>query len=265
MHAIVCCVIALVLLDAVVAINIYVVSKAIPAIPANNRDNEFYRVKIAATRRLRGHIIATSTAQKETLQDEERDEVDLVAAKGLLKDMLNNYHGSLSIAEAEKILEGVFQFTSLGDEIKTMFQAAEISNQVTGSAKRWGRMDEMLQEMRQDFTTIKDNLEKGGEYEVAAQGQINKVLIKGLFLLNVIKAQRIIDIRNVPTLQQHQIRLIKEGIFSYWRKIGIKSEYLSRVLVHTEPSDINLVNWYEIEIYLSGNKAVSKSSGARSE
>ncbi|KAL8005641.1 hypothetical protein Plhal703r1_c07g0039071 [Plasmopara halstedii] len=41
MHAIVCCVIALVLLDAVVAINMYVVSKATPAIPARNRENEF--------------------------------------------------------------------------------------------------------------------------------------------------------------------------------------------------------------------------------
>ncbi|CEG46133.1 RxLR-like protein [Plasmopara halstedii] len=74
MHAIICCVIAMLLFDVVVAINVYVVSKATPAISAKNRDNDLNRVKMATRRRLRGQILAT---QKETLQDEERFDLDI--------------------------------------------------------------------------------------------------------------------------------------------------------------------------------------------
>ncbi|KAL7686971.1 hypothetical protein Plhal304r1_c024g0081821 [Plasmopara halstedii] len=46
MHVIVCCIIAVLLLDAVVAINIYVFSKAKSVISAKDHDSDFYRVKI---------------------------------------------------------------------------------------------------------------------------------------------------------------------------------------------------------------------------
>ncbi|KAL8005649.1 hypothetical protein Plhal703r1_c07g0039161 [Plasmopara halstedii] len=251
MHAVVCCVIALVLLDAVVAININVVSKAISAIPAKNRDNEFYRVKIAATRRLRGHILATSKSQKETLQDEERVNPNF----GL--DALT------LVSEAETLLDGHFGFPALSNEISAKFQVAGISDKVLGSIKQWSEnIDPILRESDEEMDTMVKRIMHGTMNLAQVEEVMNRVSYEYFVLLSVIKAQKIIDIPKIPTLQQEEINHIKNGIFSFWKDRKMKPEFISQLLKHTDPPEENLAESYAS--YLSTNKEGIESSGARS-
>ncbi|KAL8005627.1 hypothetical protein Plhal703r1_c07g0038921 [Plasmopara halstedii] len=84
---------------------------------------------MATTRRLRGHILAT---QKETLQDEERVHEDVIKAKDLLHTSFINFFGSNFILKMEKLMERLFDFPVLSDEITTIIQKAENSNAIEG-------------------------------------------------------------------------------------------------------------------------------------
>ncbi|CEG36767.1 RxLR-like protein [Plasmopara halstedii] len=258
MHAIVCCVIALVLLDAVVAINMYVVSKATPAIPARNRENEFYRVKMATTRHLREHILATSKAQKETLQDEERANFEF---DHLLTGVVNQIEASYAIAQTEFVLETRFKFP-LNPQMLMNFRMAEESNVIQGSPERWYKIRSVVEKMRSDFLAKKLEALEDVDPKKKLQQSVADAGDEKLFLLNVTKAQRIIDIPKLQGLQPDQIESYKTSVFSFWRSQDIKSDDLSRILEYTDGSDIrfDLKKWYEI--YL--NKDVPESSGVRS-
>ncbi|KAL7686959.1 hypothetical protein Plhal304r1_c024g0081691 [Plasmopara halstedii] len=241
MHAIICCVIAMLLFDVVVAINVYVVSKATPAISAKNRDNDLNRVKMATRRRLRGHILAT---QKETLQDEERVHEDVIKAKDLLHTSLINFFGSNFILGVEKHLERIFHFPVLSDEITTIIQKAENSNAIKGLFDRWEKMFSFSDNMIIDFVMKIAESPNRVHAEKAYQAAQEEYLRKQFFLLNVIKAQRIIDIPKIPNLRPVQIDLIKKSAFSFWKYHGMTPDDLSQILVHTEPES-DLVKWYE--------------------
>ncbi|KAL7686961.1 hypothetical protein Plhal304r1_c024g0081711 [Plasmopara halstedii] len=64
-------------------------------------------------------------------------------------------------------------------------------------------------------------------------------------LLNVIKAQRIIDTPKILNLRRDQIDLIKENTFSFWKSRGMTPDDLSQILVHMDKPESDLVKWYE--------------------
>ncbi|KAL8005634.1 hypothetical protein Plhal703r1_c07g0039001 [Plasmopara halstedii] len=220
MQVIVYCIIALLLLDAVVAINIDVVSRAKPVISVKDRDTEFYRVKIATTRRLRGHRLATVKAQKNTFQDEERMNLDsLLSAISSPPDF---------IAFAEKTLEMYFKFPASTDDFSTIWKTGE---SLGLAVEKLGVTDTKLTK-----TTAADKRPKTNPEEL--QDSIETLLT----ILNVIKAQRIIDSKRIPGVQEETITRLQDNTFKFWKSRGVTSDALSNILLHTEDYKSNPVD-----------------------
>ncbi|CEG41565.1 uncharacterized protein PHALS_11904 [Plasmopara halstedii] len=131
-----------------------------------------------------------------------------------------------------------------------MFQAAETSNIVKGSIERWKKLDTFVTEMNEELNNMEKNIQNGVFAEKDVQEVVERVMFNRLFLLNVIKAQRLIDTFRIPNMSQDQIELVKEGVFSFWRTRGITLDYLPQILEHTDKSEIDLLKLYES--YLSG-------------
>ncbi|CEG48610.1 uncharacterized protein PHALS_06423 [Plasmopara halstedii] len=79
--------------------------------------------------------------------------------------------------------------------------------------------------------------------ETARQVAREELMEEYFLLLNVIKAQRIIDTPKILNLRRDQIDLIKENTFSFWKSRGMTPDDLSQILVHMDKPESDLVKW----------------------
>ncbi|CEG38690.1 uncharacterized protein PHALS_08749 [Plasmopara halstedii] len=166
-----------------------------------------------------------------------------------LKLAFKKHASSEYISSVEKALENLFQFPAFDYDVSNIFKNAEKLDIITGSIERSVLSEKYLNKVYEDFKMMKKRIPKGVHAEEITRRVLSKSLKDLLFIINVIKAQRIIDLGQIPNLQPELITLFKNYVFALWKSQGMKLDRLSKILAHTDDPENNLVKSYKL--YLS--------------